>query len=159
MRGLTSKEKCFAWKLQQDLLPVGVRKHRKNADRRCLNLLANNQVCVDTQTLEHAFATCSSVLDIFESLSKVLENLLNRSVGLKELITFSFNTRSKKRLVCALWFSLKVLYRIFHEKSHNKRQILYDVIKELDWNLSLNRNIGSKNEVIFLRQVIDSHLV
>ena len=159
MRGLTSKEKCFAWKLQQDLLPVGVRKHRKNADRRCLNLLANNQVCVDTQTLEHAFATCSSVLDIFESLSKVLENLLNRSVGLKELITFSFNTRSKKRLVCALWFSVKVLYRIFHEKSHNKRQILYDVIKELDWNLSLNRNIGSKNEVIFLRQVIDSHLV
>ena len=129
------------------------------ADRRCLNLLANNQVCVDTQTLEHAFATCSSVLEIFESLSKVLEKLLNRSVGLKELITFSFNTRSKKRLVSALWFSVKVLYRIFHEKSHNKRQILYDVIKKLDWNLSLNRNIGSKNEVIFLRQVIDSHLV
>ena len=80
MRGLTAKEKCFAWKLQQDMLPVGVRKHRKNADRRCLNLLENDQVCVENQTLEHAFAKCRSVVDTFESLSKVLEQLLGLTV-------------------------------------------------------------------------------
>ena len=36
LRGVTPEEKCFAWKLSQDMLPVGARIHRRNAEKRCL---------------------------------------------------------------------------------------------------------------------------
>ena len=36
LKGLSAEEKCFAWKLTQDMLPVGVRIHRRNLERRCL---------------------------------------------------------------------------------------------------------------------------
>ena len=29
VRGLSPEEKCFAWKITQDMLDVGVRKHKK----------------------------------------------------------------------------------------------------------------------------------
>ena len=31
LKGLSAEEKCFAWKLTQDMLPVGLRIHRRNA--------------------------------------------------------------------------------------------------------------------------------
>ena len=36
LKGMDSEELTFAWKLQQDLLPIGSRLHRQNAERRCL---------------------------------------------------------------------------------------------------------------------------
>ena len=36
LKGLNADVKCFVWKITQDLLPVGCRIHRRNAERRCL---------------------------------------------------------------------------------------------------------------------------
>ena len=36
MKGLAADEKCFAWKVQQDMLAIESRMHRQNAERRCL---------------------------------------------------------------------------------------------------------------------------
>ena len=35
LKGVTAEEKCFAWKMSQDMLEVGNRIHRKNAKRTC----------------------------------------------------------------------------------------------------------------------------
>ena len=47
MKGLIAEEKCFAWKVQQDMLAIGVRIHRQNAERRCLTGLDGNQLCLE----------------------------------------------------------------------------------------------------------------
>ena len=36
----------------------------------------------------------------------------------------------------------------------NKEQLLKDLIKELDWNLKLNRKIGSAGEMVILKDNI-----
>ena len=53
-------EKMFAWKLCQDMLPVGVRIHRANAERRCLVQLDSGIVCTELQDREHVFRACES---------------------------------------------------------------------------------------------------
>jgi len=35
LKEITPEEKMFAWKLCQDMLPVGVRSHRVNEEKRC----------------------------------------------------------------------------------------------------------------------------
>ena len=155
LKGLTAEEKCFAWKVQQDMLPVGSRIHRRNAERRCLTVLENNQKCVQVQTLEHLFMNCEIIYNVYEALKSILDSFLERSVSYNEIIHFCFNHRNKKRLICALWFSVKVMFKIFHDKSHNKTQILRAIIKEMDWNLQLNRKLGSLCEILFLKQTVE----
>ena len=36
----------------------------------------------------------------------------------------------------------------------NKEQLLKDMIKEIDWNISLNRKIGSECEMVKVKEVI-----
>ena len=91
MKGLTATERCFAWKIQQYMLPVGNRIHRKNAERRCLTELENNQICIEVQTLQHCFASCPMVRNVYEAMRFVLTDFLERSVSFDEIIHFSFN--------------------------------------------------------------------
>ena len=91
--------------------------------------------------MEHLFSTCDSVLEIYEQLRLILYNFLQRPVSFNDIIHFSFNHRNKKKLVCAL--------------SRNKAQILREIVKEIDWNLRLNRKLGSVNEILILKQEIE----
>ena len=153
-KGLTALEKEFAWKVQQDMLPVGNRIHRRNAERRCLAILDNNQVCLEVETLEHRLVKCNNISPVYNILERILETYLDRVVSSKEIINLAFNHRNKKRLVCALWLSVKILYILFLDKSNNKAQIFTELIKEIDWNLSLNRKIGSQFEMRSLKNII-----
>ena len=36
----------------------------------------------------------------------------------------------------------------------NKEQILREMIKEIDWNLRLNRNVGSDGEILKLKEIL-----
>ena len=67
---------------------------------------------------------------------------------------FSFNHRNKKKLTCALWFAVKVLYRIYQNKSLNKAQVLREVVKDIDWNLRMNRNSGFRGEILMIKEVL-----
>ena len=159
MKGLTATERCFAWKIQQDMLPVGNRIHRKNAERRCLTELENNQICIEVQTLQHCFASCPMVQNVYEAMRFVLTDFLERSVSFDEIIHFSFNQRNKKKLICALWFAVKVMFKNFHDKSLNKTQILRSIIKEIEWNLHMNRKLGSSGHALKLKESIETCLV
>ena len=138
------------------MLPVGSRIHRFNAERRCMMELDNSGLCQDIQTLEHLFHTCESVTDLFDGLSLVLNNYLERPVLYKDIVHFSFNHRNKKKLNCALWFAVKVLYRIYQNKSRNKAQVLREVVKDIDWNLRMNWNSGFRGELLMLKEVIEN---
>ena len=45
LRGLNIEEKCFAWKLTQDLVEVGQRRHRAGAQKNCKRQLENGEEC------------------------------------------------------------------------------------------------------------------
>ena len=72
----------------------------------------------------------------------------------KELLYLAFNHRNKKRLKCALWFVIKILYKIYQNRSINKSQLLRDVVKEIDWNIEMNRKVGSKHDIQELKDLI-----
>ena len=50
------------------------------------------------------------------------------------------------------------MFKIFHEKSNNKTQILRAIIKEMDWNLQLNRKLGSLCEILSLKLRVERYL-
>ena len=154
LKGLNAEEKCFFWKTTQDMLPVGIRIHRRNAERRCLTLLDDGSLCQEIQTLEHAFQSCEKIIEVYEVIVRVLNRYLDRMVSFNDLIHFSFNHRNKKKLKCALWFATKMMYKIFIKKCSNKAQLLKECIKEIDWNLSMTRKIGSGLEMISLRSLL-----
>ena len=111
-------------------------------------MLENNQICVEVQTLQHCFASCPMVQNVYEAMRFVLTDFLERSVSFDEIIHFSFNQRNKKKLSCALWFAVKVMFKNFHDKSLNKTQILRSIIKEIEWNLHMNRKLGPSGHVL-----------
>ena len=154
LKGLNAEEKCFFWKITQDMLPVGSRIHRRNAERRCLTLLDDGSLCQENQTLEHAFKLCEKIVEVYDIIMHVLNRYLDRMVSFNELIHFSFNHRNKMKLKCALWFATKMMYKIFHRKCFNKAQLLKECIKEIDWNLSMTRKIRSGLEMISLRSLL-----
>ena len=154
LKGVTAEERAFAWKVSQDMLPVGTRLHRKNIERRCMLVMENNAVCLEAQNLEHLFIKCQGMVDVTKSILNVLEQFLGKSVE-KELIYFSFNHRNKKKLVWAIWFSVKAMYKMYLNKYLNKAQLLAYIIKEVDWNLKRQRNLGSLCEMLRLRAVVN----
>ena len=158
LKGLTAEEKCFAWKVSQDMVAVGSRKHRKNAERRCLRVLETGLFCHEIENLEHLFAKCKSVSNAFSAAKLILESFLGRPVSFNDIIHLVFNHRNKKRLICALWFSVKIMFKIFQDKCVNKIQLLKEVIKDIDWNLKLNRKLGSLGEILSLKNKIEMFL-
>ena len=154
LKGLTQEEKCFAWKTSQDMLPVGSRVHRKNAERRCLRVLENGQNCLEIEDLEHRFRRCENVQRVYNGMVEILEAFLGQKVNFNHLIHFAINHRNKKKLVAALWLAVKVMYKIFQEKNRNNGQILREMLKEIDWNINMTRKVGSRSELRTLKEII-----
>ena len=154
MRGITAEERCFAWKLSQDMLAVGKRIFRKNAERRCLVKLTDGSACQEIQDINHVFKDCNAILETYDMVIQVMNRLTERNISFELLVHFAFNHRNKQTLKCALWFAVKVMYNIFNKKMFNKGQILRDLIKEIDWNLRLNRKVGSEGEMVKLKDML-----
>ena len=104
------------------------------------------------------FTECESVRDIFDTCKQILRELLQKDISNEEFIYFSFNHRKKSRLMCALWFAVKVLYRIYNDKNRNKTQLLRDIVKEVEWNLNLNRKVGSWVEFRNIKTCVDGYI-
>ena len=100
------------------------------------------------------FQCCPMVVECYEVIILILNNFLKRQVNFNDLIHFSLNHRNKAKLSCALWFSVKIMFKIFNNKMFNKGQLLVDLIKELDWNLDFNRKIGFQSEMIALKNLL-----
>ena len=68
--GLNPEEKEFVWKVQQDMLAIGARFHRPNADKRCKIELDGDEICQEVQTRKHLFIECESVRGIFVDVKR-----------------------------------------------------------------------------------------
>ena len=154
LKCLTPEEKCFAWKTSQDMLPVGSRIHRKNAERRCMSMLENGQTCPGIEDLEHRFRKCENVQGVYNGMVDILETFLGQKVDFNQLIHFAVNHRNKKKLDVALWLAVKVMFKIFQEKNQNNGQILREMLKEIDWNINMNRKLGSKCDLRKLKEIL-----
>ena len=60
--------------------------------------------------------------------------------------------------MCGIWFAVKALFRIYQDKARNKNQLLREIIKEVEWNLKLNRMVGSWVEFRNVKTCIEGYL-
>ena len=65
VRGLSPEEKCFAWKITQDMLDVGVRKHKKDSIKDCKRMVDNRKICGNLEILKHRLIECKNVEDAY----------------------------------------------------------------------------------------------
>ena len=140
--------------MTQDMLPVGSRIHRKNAERRCMSVLENGQNCLEIEDLEHRFRKCENVQGIYNGMVEILEAFLGKELEFNHLIHFAMNHRNKKKLDVALWLAVKVMFKIFQKKNQNNGQILREMVKEIDWNINMNRKLGSKWDLRKLKEIL-----
>ena len=154
LKGVTAEEKCFAWKMAQDMLEVGNRIHRKNAKRGCQREMGNSERCEEIEDIYHCLSQCEIVEECFEELKQVIQVLLERDVTNKEILCYGYNHRNKKRLRLVTWAATKVLFRIYMEKNFNKRQIWIELVKEIEWNLNREYKMGGTIELIKLRSIV-----
>ena len=159
VKGINAEEKCFVWKCVQDMVAVGSRIHRKNAEKRCLRLKSDGTQCLTLDTLKHFLAECEMVKNIFRGLQSILKESLDKEIKINEIICFSYNHRNKKRLKMALWVATMVLYGIFIKKSLNKEQILRELVKKVDWNVSMQIYIGSYSEMMRMKVIIGNEML
>ena len=129
LRGLNAAECEFAWRLQQDLLPIGARMHRPNADRRCKMELAGNMICQETQTRQHLFMECVSVRKVFDIRRFVIKDIIRKEVTGQEVLHLSFTHRDKKKLMTGVWFAVKMMYMIYLDKNRNHAQLFREMVK------------------------------
>ncbi len=159
LKGVNAEEKCFVWKCVQDMVAVGSRIHRKNAEKRCLRMKLNGTQCLQLDTLSHNLGECENVTNIFRGLQSILKESLDKGLKINEIIFFSYNHRNKKRLKMALWVATMVLYDIFIKRSMNKNQILLELVKKLDWNLAMQIHIGSYSEMMRMKTIIGNEMM
>ena len=143
--------------MQQDLLLVGSRLHRPNAERRCLAEISGG-VCQEIETRKHRLIECESIQECFKISKLIIEDYLERGVSEDEVMFISFNHRDKRKLCGGLWFAVKSMYNIYMKKYLNKSQLLREIVKEVNWNLDLNRKIGSLKYAQHLKNIIERYI-
>ena len=74
------------------------------------------------------------------------------------ILVLSFNHRDKRKLCGGLWFAVKSMYNIYMKKYLNKSQLLREIVKEVNWNLDLNRKIGSLKYAQHLKNIIERYI-
>lgn len=154
LRGVNADEKVFAWKVIQDMVPVGRRIHRPNVEKRCLYKLNDDSQRQVIPDLYHALAGCPAVNESFLKVKEITCTYLGRNIDDKTLIHISFNHRDKRKVKVAVWFVVNCRFLIYVNRLFNKTQLLAEMRRILVWNIDLMRNIGSLNEMIILKNLI-----
>ena len=71
LKGVNAEEKCFAWKISQDMLEVGNRIHRKNAQRNCQRVKDNGEKCDKIEDIYHCLTECEVIAECFMELKLI----------------------------------------------------------------------------------------
>ena len=80
LRGLGPEEKCFGWKVTQDMVEVGQRMHRKGAQKECQNLVENGEECKEIESVEHRLFLCDAVGECGDAVIHILGSFLHQNV-------------------------------------------------------------------------------
>ena len=85
MKGVTAEEKLFVWTTTQDMLEVGNRIHRKNAQIACQRLKRSGEKCEEIEDMYHCLSECEVVEESVKELELILEEVIEREVMIKEI--------------------------------------------------------------------------
>ena len=151
LRGLSPAEVEFAWKLSQDMLPIGRRIHRANVDKECKNEL-DDTVCRAIPDIYHTFVDCKSIKEDFEKFKVILQEILGSDVDDNGIVTLSLTHRSIRRRKMALWFIIKVLYGIYNKA--DLKSVLGGIIEDIHWLLKSQIAIGSFQEMVRAKDIV-----
>ena len=116
VKGITSSERCFYWKMLQDMLEIGSRMHRRDADKRCRNLLDSGDECPDLQTMVHLFQDCPVVTAARILTSNVMAAFLGSAICHEKILYLDFKHSNIHKLKCGIWFGVKVTFKIYNDK-------------------------------------------
>ena len=140
VRGLSPEEKCFAWKITQDMLDVGVRKHKKDSIKDCKRMVDNRKICGKLETVKHRLIECKNVEDTYNKCKRILIKFLGKELTDEQILCLSFTHKNPKVKMASVWFAVKFLYEIFLSNtkvdSDSCLKLLVDIIQELKWNIN-----------------------
>ena len=127
------REKELLFRVIQDLVPVAARLHQKS-DKRCLRLLHNNTICVQTADKEHFLQQCDSMNEVTTKVKAIRHKILqNKNLTHRDLLFFSFKGRSKNKGKVFSWFLIKVYKKVFYDKLTEVTKIWAEILKDLDF--------------------------
>ena len=127
------REKELLFRVIQDLVPVAARLHQKS-DKRCLRLLHNNTICVQTADKEHFLQQCDSMNEVTRKVKAIGHKILqNKNLTHRDLLFFSFKGRSKNKGKVFSWFLIKVYKKVFYDKLTEVTKIWAEILKDLDF--------------------------
>ena len=127
------REKELLFRVIQDLVPVAARLHQKS-DKRCLRLLHNNTICVQTADKEHFLQQCDSMNEVTRKVKAIGHKILqNKNLTHRDLLFFSFKGRSKNKGKVFSWFLIKVYKKVFYDKLTEATKIWAEILKDLDF--------------------------
>ena len=139
VRGLSPEEKCFAWKITQDMLDVGVRKHKKDSIKDCKRMVDNRKICGKLETVKHRLIECKNVEDSYNKCKRILIKFLGKEVTDDQILCLSFTHKNPKVKMASVWFAVKFLYEIFLSNtkvdSDSCLKLIVGIIQELKWNI------------------------
>ena len=154
LKGLSPADKCFGWKMVQDLVEVGARLHRRGAHRECSRIVDNGVICNGFETLEHRLCLCKAVQPLSDKTLIVLEWMLDKSIDRKELICLNITARKQSTLCICLWFIVKAMVALYNNVHLTQNNVFREIEHEILWNLNHDIVIGSKIEMGRLRSYL-----
>ena len=134
LRNVNPYEKCFGWKMTQDLVEVGARLHRNGANKQCAKM-KDGALCNTIETLEHRLFLCENVHPLSTAVKSVIERLIGKSVDRQEILCLNLTHRKRSTLCLCLWFTIKAMVLIYNGKLLSKTKLFNEISSEIRWNL------------------------
>ena len=158
MQGLDPEEKCLAWKISQDMVDVGQRRHRAGAKKNCQRILDSGEECGQLETLQHCLLDCAQIQEQTRDLMQGLSSLMGCQVSVKQVLNLSIRHRKCSRLKVALWLIVKIFSKSFKADLMKKVSVWKEVLKDFQ---SLDRaqvRLGDEKDIEKMISVIMKYI-
>ena len=119
IKGLTVEEREFGWRMTQDMLKIGARKHwgdplrRKECRVRWRDELGENQRCQQEEDRRHVFESCAYSRNKLVELKKIMERLIQTKVSTTSILHLDFFCANTEKLRAAIRLVLVSLRRVY----------------------------------------------
>ena len=154
LRGLSSEDQSFLWKMLHNLLPTQVRLHRL----RIKNTPTPNCIHCDSDVpdqLQHALVTCPQNKEVSDWLLQQLQYYVP-SVTPQKLVLLSLVDLQGDHELPIVWFISQVLGNIWSMRVNKKKPQLYQTRSVLEAGIAIMRKSRLKGCCDLLETIIGS---
>lgn len=130
---LKPKQRELLFRFCHDLLHLGARNHFRGADKVCKREESEGIKCTTVETRIHFFKNCLSIIDMYCSITMILEAVMQKEINEESFFTMAFQCPDRDLNRVAVWFLVQVLDCTYNGGQVDPVYILESVIKEIDW--------------------------